>query len=269
VEVGRALQLNQEKEFLLSSKVGFASSKNEIELYVNKGLIRKNSFVRNHCLEKTFIENEINKNIKELKTNCIDILFLHNPEQQLEVKSKNEFIEQLLVAFETLEKFCQDGKIKHYGISTWSGFGINKKEKKFSLDEIIDVAQKVNGSQNNFKFIQLPLSLVHYDELYNCYVNGNGLLKEAKKNGINIFANSPLHKGELMNLIDDDFLSLFNVKSKSQACLLFLKSFSEIDTILVGATNKKQIDENIKIEELQNLESKNLEAILNLLENGE
>ncbi len=268
--ISKALNSNplKKNEILICTKVGFISNKYGTDFYLNKNLVLKTDLVRNHCLSQAFIKYEVENNLRELQKETIDILFIHNPEQQLETKSKKDLMRQLFIAFETLEQFCLEGKIKYYGISSWSGFETKPNSESFSLNEIYDIAFKVNGRRNKFKFIQTPLSFVYYDKLYNCVINNTGLLKEAKKLSIKIFANSPLHNGELIKIINDDFLDLLNVKSKSLACLLFLKSFKEIDTILIGASNKNQIKENILVNGLGKLRKRKLEEILNILSYG-
>lgn len=266
-EVSKALSqcINQT---LISTKVGFVSDLDRRDFYIKNGIAKSNDFFKNHCLSKSFVKYEIEKNLQELGIESIDILFIHNPEQQLEIKSKSDFFYTLSNAIEIIETFCEQGKVKQYGISSWDGFGINGKQPTFTLDEIHDIVFKIAGKSNRFRCVQIPLSIVHYDELYNYAINKSGLLCDAERLSLSIFANSPLHKGELLKLIDSEFLRLFGINNCATACLLFLKSFQCINTILVGATSKSQIEDNIQIEALPPLSREKVELILNLLTYG-
>ena len=268
-EISKALQNNPgvREKIIISTKAGFISNRSDIDLYVDKKIALRTDFVGNHCMSPSFIDFEVNKNLAELGVQNIDILFLHNPERQFGRLDKTKFLQELLKAFEKLEILCESGKISYYGISSWDGFSSKGKKGLFSLDDILELRNQTT-SKSHFKYIQIPLSLVFYDELYNYVLENKGLLKDAENNSIKVFANSPLYKGELPRIMDDEFLSLFGHTNKAQACLLFLKSFPVIDKILVGATKDYQVKENKEVDLLPNIKLENLGEILALLSNG-
>ena len=64
----------------------------------------------------------------------LDVLYLQNPyEAQGPFNTDNVFFDRLTTAFETLEKAVQDGKIRDYGLATYSCFRVQPNEAKMHL----------------------------------------------------------------------------------------------------------------------------------------
>lgn len=248
---------------IISSKAGFFAKSSKI---FTKQSLNENKFniIGNHCMDVKFIDMQIQENLEQLHINSIDILFLHNPETQLKAISKKELLYKIRDVFEILEEYCSKKMIKSYGISTWDGFG-EMDNGKIILEEILDIAEHVNKN-HNFKYIQLPNSLVKYELLSELLFKSNGFLETANKNKIKVLSSSPLHHGQLPKIVQQEFANYFKSGiTISQFCLLFVNSFIELDTILVGASSENQLNENLLTFTFPNFCKEELAKIIELL----
>ena len=89
---------------------------------------------------------------------CIDLLFIQNPyEAQGPFNTDNVFFERLYMAFECLEGLVEAGKIKNYGISTFSSLRSKPTDHKMylNLQKVQRLAQKVvgEGKKHHFAYV--------------------------------------------------------------------------------------------------------------------
>ena len=103
--------------------------------------------------------------MKRLNLECIDVLYLQNPyEAQGPFNTDNIFFDRLAEAFEFLESMVEAGKIKQYGIATYSSLRVKPTDSKMhlNLQKVTRTAQKVVGEdkKHNFKFVQAPCSIL-------------------------------------------------------------------------------------------------------------
>ena len=88
-----------------------------------------------HCMHPKFIEHQLEESLKRLNLECLDCYYLHNPyEGQGPYNTDNIFFDRLAEAFECLEKAVQDGKIRDYGLATYSCFRTKPSESKLHLN---------------------------------------------------------------------------------------------------------------------------------------
>jgi aryl-alcohol dehydrogenase-like predicted oxidoreductase len=93
----------------------------------------------------------------------LDVYYLHNPyEAQGPYNTDPEFFDRLSNAFEFLEKAVQDGKIRDYGMATYSCFRVKPSEQKLylSLQKVHRLAEKVGGTKHHFRFVQTPINVM-------------------------------------------------------------------------------------------------------------
>src|SRR5215475_12937650 len=99
-----------------------------------------------HCMAPRFLENQLNRSLKNFGVECADVFYLHNPETQLGEVSKNEFAKRTREAFAFLESAVVAGKIQYYGMATWSGFRQDAKARDaVQLLEVEQLARQVAG----------------------------------------------------------------------------------------------------------------------------
>ncbi len=68
------------------------------------------------------------------------------------------------------------------------------------MRQVLDAARDVAGERHNLRAIQLPLSLVMSGPLVDA-TKGHGVLIDAELGGLDVYASSPLHGGELIEAV--------------------------------------------------------------------
>src|ERR1043166_777147 len=75
-----------------------------------------------HCMTPAYLDHQLRQSLRNMKVDCVDVYYVHNPESQLSAVSPDEFWRRLRGAFEFLEQAVVADRIKHYGVATWNGF---------------------------------------------------------------------------------------------------------------------------------------------------
>ena len=72
------------------------------------------------------------------------------------------FFDRLAQAFEFLESQVSQGKIRNYGLATYSCFRVKHTEAKMhlSLEKVMKVAEKVGGKEHHMKYLQVPINVM-------------------------------------------------------------------------------------------------------------
>jgi len=65
------------------------------------------------------------------------------------------FFDRLTTAFEFLEGEVQAGRIKHFGLATYSSLRVKPTETKMhlSLEKVVRLAEKVGGKDHHMRYI--------------------------------------------------------------------------------------------------------------------
>src|SRR5712691_231931 len=75
------------------------------ETFVEPGIASLEDIVGDsHCMTPSYLQNQLDQSLRNLGLSCIDVYYIHNPESQLGVVSREEFYVRLRAAFELLEK---------------------------------------------------------------------------------------------------------------------------------------------------------------------
>lgn len=101
------------------------TQKQMIQKMINDYGVPSESFVTEsgHCLDPKFLEVQLEQSLSRLNLECLDVFYLHNPyEAQGPYNTDNVFFDRLQKAFEFLESAVEAGKIKDYGIASYSCF---------------------------------------------------------------------------------------------------------------------------------------------------
>lgn len=111
-----------------------------------------------HCMHPTFLKVQLEESLKRLNLECLDVLYLQNPyEAHGPYNTDNVFYDRLSAAFEFLESMVEQGKIKQYGIATYSSLRVKPTNLKMhlNLQKVARTAQKVVGEnkKHNFTFV--------------------------------------------------------------------------------------------------------------------
>jgi aryl-alcohol dehydrogenase-like predicted oxidoreductase len=200
-----------------------------------------------------YIENQIECSLKNLGLECIDIYYIHNPEEQLQEVSKQEFHECIGAAFELLERKVSQGKIGTYGTATWNGYRQDPDAPDhLSIEKIVNIAKEVGGENHHFRVIQLPFNLAMPEALIskNQSVEGQmmSVIEAAWRLGVTVIASSSLLQSQLSkNLPDFIGECLKGLDTDAQRALQFVRSTPGIASALVGMSSVNHIEENMKV----------------------
>ena len=247
-------------QIFLSSKNGYVTNDADVPLgfweyvkkeYTEKGVVKEGDITSGyHCMTPSYLSDQLDRSLKNLDLECIDLMYLHNAvEGQIKDISKEQLLENLKLVFELYEQKRTEGKIKFYGMATWDCFRVSSDDPQYlSLEDTIGMAKKIGGKNHGFRFIQLPFNLA-YDQalLGKTQLLGGqltSLLEAAVKLGIGVFTSVPFMQGRLLSPgAMPDFCDL----KPSLRALQFIRSTPGILAPLVGQKSSEHVSENIEI----------------------
>jgi len=222
------------------------------DTFVKTGIATLDDFVGgSHCMTPAYIQNQLDQSLRNLNVNCIDVYYIHNPESQLGHVSESEFYYRLRAAFEALEVNRHEGRIKNYGVATWSGFRVDEDSPEYhSLPKMIETARDVGGEQHGFSFIQLPFNLAMPEALTlpNQEVEGKKLtlLEAAEKLDVTVVSSASILQGRVATGLPPVVReALGSLETDGQTAIQFVRSTQGITTALVGMSNVKHVEENL------------------------
>jgi aryl-alcohol dehydrogenase-like predicted oxidoreductase len=250
-------------EIIVATKGGFFPFEDEpprdarawvIENVIDKGLARPEEIAAgSHCMTPAYLEDQLARSLENLGLETIDIYYVHNPESQLEVVSRDEFDRRLRAAFEVLERAATDGRIGCYGTATWNGYRQEPGSRgSLSLAEVARLAREAGGEGNHFKVIQLPHNLAMPEALTlgNQVVEGEhlSLLMAAARVGITVMCSASMFQAKLaQNLPPFVGEALKGLSTDAQRAIQFVRSTPGVTTALVGMSQRTHVDENMAV----------------------
>ena len=209
-----------------------------------------------HCMTIPYLQDQLERSLKNLNLECIDLMYLHNAVEGHPEMSKSQFLENLKKVFEFYEEKRKENKIRFYGLATWECFRVASDNAMFlSLEDVVKLAQDVGGSDHGFRFIQLPFNL-HFDQamlLKNQSVAGiqKSILESAIELEIGIFTSVPLMQGRLLEWAKSK--PLFASSSPSVGLLQFIRSTPGVLAPLIGQKSSTHVDENLEIMKISSM----------------
>ena len=247
-------------QIFVSSKNGYVTNDADVQLgfweyvkeeYSQKGIIQEGDVTSGyHCMTVPYLSDQLDRSLKDLDLECIDLMYLHNGiEGQIKDISKEQFLENLKSVFELYEQKRDEGKIKFYGMATWECFRVIKENLQYlSLEDVVEMAKKIGGDNHGFKFIQLPYNM-NYDQALlskNQTIQSKSvsILESAVTLGIGVFTSVPFMQGRLLapGVMPD-----FNDLKPSLRALQFIRSSPGVLAPLVGQKSSEHVLENLEI----------------------
>lgn len=220
------------------------------ELFAN-GVISTDDIVdSSHCMTVPFLKHELERSLRNLGIDTLDLLYLHNSaEAQIPATGKEQYLENLGKAFRFYEGARSEEKIRHYGMATWNCFR-NEPEQTDHLDleEVIAIAEEAGGVNHGFRFIQFPYNLVMREALVKKNQRLKGklttLLQVCEYYGIGVFTSVPLLQGRLAR---QGALPNLDGLTSAQSSLQFARSTRGVIAPLVGHKDPRNVKENIRL----------------------
>ena len=278
--VGNALKkiieegIAERSGIFVATKNGYLTSDADLKLdfwkyvqenLVKPGVIRPEEISSGmHCMSVNYLKDQLNRSLRNLGVECIDLMYLHNAaESQLGDIGREEFSEKLRSVFQFYCEMQKEGKIRYYGLATWSCFRVPVESPEYlSLAEVVSIAKEVDDN-HGFKFIQLPFNLAMREAFIskNQEVDGEMLstLEAAKRLGIGVFTSVPLMQGRLL---DPRMLPIIEgIDEPSLRCLQIARSAPLISPV-IGQKDPIHVMENLRIARLPLMGHEKLVSIL-------
>jgi len=266
------------EEFIVCTKAGFLTPDGSMpddaneyfgHEYVERGIFTPDDIAGGcHCMTPRFLSDQLDRSLKNLGLECVDVFYLHNPETQLDDVPPAEFRKRLRAAFEMLEKSAGEGKIGAYGLATWNAFRADSNSSGyFSLAEFVEMAREVGGENHHLRFVQLPLNLAMPEALIKANQIAQGktlaMVQAARTLGISLITSAPLLQGQLTRNLPPYIGAALGLKSNSEQALQFARSTPGVTTALVGMSRAEHVRAN---QALVNVESAPRDQFLKLFE---
>ncbi len=222
--------------------------------YIGPGLCRHEDVVAGcHCMAPQYLRNQVERSLKNLGLDCIDLYYVHNPETQFEATDRAGFYQRLEKAFEELEKLVSEGRISAYGTATWNGYRVEPESPEhLSLHEVLRAAEKAGGSSHHFKAVQLPYNLAMAEAYgFSNQVLGSQtipFLEAAKANGVAVFTSASILQSKLSRNLPQAVAETFaGLETDAQRAIQFVRSTPGVTAALVGMKRKAHVEENLKV----------------------
>jgi len=219
--------------------------------YFARGVMKPADVVAGgHCLTPRYLEDQIDRSRNNIGVQVIDVYYVHNPEQQLEVLSRSAFLTAIRGAFAVLEKQVKNGVIGVYGCATWHGLRVLSDAKNYlSLEELVTIAREVGGPSHHFKVVQLPVNLAMTEAVRTetQVVAGNRLplLEAARRLGISVIASATLMQSQLTRSLPQQVRDAFpGFTTDARRAIAFAQSLP-VAAALVGMKSRAHLEENL------------------------
>jgi aryl-alcohol dehydrogenase-like predicted oxidoreductase len=252
-------------EIVISTKGGYIpfdgnppSSRQEMiayieETFIKPGVCKWDDFVQSsHCMTPGYIAHQLDQSLRNLKLECVDVYYLHNPESQLAEVSRDEFYKRLRAAFEFLEIAVADGKISMYGTATWNGYRAPlDNPEALSLERVVETAREVAGDRHHFKVVQLPFNLAMAEAFTDANQTLDGedvTFLKAARFLVTVMASASILQSRLSAGLSPIIgASLKGLRTDAQRAIQFTRSAPEIDVALVGMSDIAHVKENLEM----------------------
>lgn len=251
-------------EVVISSKAGFLTFDGDYPTdpaeyfrahYIRPGIVKLEEVVAGmHCMAPRYLEDQLERSRRNLGLETLDVYFLHNPETQLQVLSRTEFLNRMRAAFQKLEECVALGKLRCYGTATWDGYRQPPQSRGYlSLEELVGVAEEVAGHEHHFKVVQLPHNLAMPEAflLANQRMKGEAmsLLEAAGRLNITVFASASLMQGRVARNLPEEIRTHLNggLETDAQRAIQFVRSTPGVYTALVGMKRLEHVEENLRL----------------------
>jgi aryl-alcohol dehydrogenase-like predicted oxidoreductase len=251
-------------EIVICTKGGFVPFKDAMppdpkrwvyDTFIAPGMAHAVEFAANyqHCLAPGYLEQMIAWSLRNLGMETLDIYYLHNPETQRIVLSRDTFRARMLDAFETLELAVENGQIGSYGTSTWTAYRtLTDAPEYVSLTEMVGLAIQVAGDGHHFRYSQLPYNLLMTEAfaLENQQLGEQFMsaIEAAGELGLTVMISAPLMQGRLAYPIMPQLAEILTgLSSDAQRAIQFVRSSPGVTSALVGMKDSEHVQENLAL----------------------
>lgn len=220
--------------------------------YFDSGVLAPQDLVAGgHAMSPSFIADQLQRSLGNLRVAHIDYFYLHNPEQQLGAVPPEEFSRRVRAAFEVLEAAASAGTIRAYGCATWSGLRLPAgSQGHLSLYSLETIASEVGGKDHHFRIAQLPLNLTMSEAVrVSTQRDRKGRLVHvvdaSNELGIDLVASAPLLQGQLASNLPPEVGEMFAGTTDAQRAISFARGVPGVLAAAVGTRRRDHLLENL------------------------
>ncbi|HEV2863337.1 MAG TPA: aldo/keto reductase [Pyrinomonadaceae bacterium] len=224
------------------------------ETFVRTGVAELSDIVAgSHCMTPRYLSHQLSQSLRNMGLETVDVYYVHNPETQLQVVSREDFEARLRAAFEQLERERADGRLRFYGVATWNGFRVQMNSRgHHALERMWELAREVGGDEHGFRFVQLPVNLAMPEALVLENQSHQGarvsLLEAAKALGVTVVASASILQGKVAQELPEHIREpLGSLATDAQTAIQFVRSTPGVTTALVGMSRPAHVEENLKL----------------------
>jgi aryl-alcohol dehydrogenase-like predicted oxidoreductase len=242
-------------------------------MFISTGLIDMNDISSGYnVLNPNYIARCIDKSLMNMHLSTVDLVYVHNAfESWHNDVGREQFMEMLSKVFEVYEKYRTNKKIRYYGMATWTCFRVPPNNREYlSLEEVVNLAEKVGGMQHGFRFIQLPYNLSYSEALLlqNQSVRSEKnltLLEAAERLNIKVFTSIPLFQGRLLGAKIPDYMGLNDQVAK---LVQIIRSSPSVIAPLIGYKKQEHVEQNLRIANVPPLSDNEFRDVVRALMKG-
>jgi aryl-alcohol dehydrogenase-like predicted oxidoreductase len=219
--------------------------------YISKGIFGWGDIAnKGFCLNPRFIASEFEVSRQALGVDTIDLYFLDHPECQFQSVDRSVAHERIGEAFRVLERCCNEGRLRYYGVATTDGLRVPSTNAfaHLSLEELVSLAKKEGGESHHFRAVTMPVSPVLPEAMTIATQSVNGVMltaiDAARRLGLYVFAARTLTPGSAdFPLSDAFFETTRSLLTDYQRALQFVRSVPGVGTAIVGLTRRAHVKE--------------------------
>ena len=224
------------------------------------------SYIRDNMgFSNKAIDDAIEKSLKRLQTDYIDVYQLHWPDRSTNFFGKRNYIhnpndqwkDNFLQVIEKLESLVQEGKIRHYGVSNETSWGLMRQLNESSKNNLT----RCKTIQNPYSLlnrlfevnlaevsIREKVGLLAYSPMAFGMLSGKYLKGKMPENSrLKLFPVFSRYNSEQCNKLTQKYAELakeLNI-SLAQLSLAFVNQREFVTSNIIGATTMNQLKENI------------------------
>lgn len=224
-------------------------------------------YVRDNLgFSKNVIQDALNKSLKRLQTDYVDLYQLHWPERTVNSFGQRNYKhnpsevwkDNFKEVIETLDELVKEGKIRHYGVSNETSWGVMRQlneSSKHSLTRCKTIQNPYSLLNRTFEAnlaevaMREEVGLLAYSPmgfgvLSGKYLNG----KLPKKSRIKLFPQYSRYSTPQATFLTEKYNNLasdLNI-SLAQLALAFVNQREFLTSNIIGATTMEQLKENIE-----------------------
>ncbi|MDP3313905.1 aldo/keto reductase [Lutibacter sp.] len=251
--IGSWLKNKKREDIVVATKV---TGPNEYFKYIRENL----------GFSKQVIHEALNKSLKRLQTDYVDVYQLHWPDRTTNFFGQRNYVhnpnekwdDNFKEVIETLDSLVKEGKIRHYGVSNETSWGLMRHltESKYNnlarcktiqnsyslLNRIFEINLAEVSMRENVGL--LAYSPLGFGMLTGKYLNGN--LPDNSR--LKLFPAYVRYNSEQSHILTQKYADLakeLNI-SLTQLSLAFVNQQPFVTSTIIGATTLEQLKENIE-----------------------